>query len=347
MAVQIPEPPVATFRTTTRTAAWPVIGHEAVIHALARDLAAQRLRHAYLFTGPAAIGKHTLAIAFAQAIQCEAPDAPCGHCRTCQLIAQQRHPGVHVLLPEVSGKIIKTAKIRIETVRDLIRQFALKPMEGARRVALLVDFESANAESANALLKTLEEPPGAGILIVTAASPEALLPTIVSRCEHVALRPLPVAQVQAALQARWQAPAAQAELLAQLSGGRLGWAVGMLQDGAALERRTQHLDTLQTLRSATRRERFNYAESMREDRDAVVEALGLWLTWWRDALLLVHGSRAAITNLDRAAELQACAGKLDPNRAMRFVEQLLGTLQALNQNANLRLALEALLLQLP
>ena len=347
MAVQIPEPPVATFRTATRTAAWPVIGHEAVIHALARDLAAQRLRHAYLFTGPAAIGKHTLAIAFAQAIQCEAPDAPCGHCRTCQLIAQQRHPGVHVLLPEVSGKIIKTAKIRIETVRDLIRQFALKPMEGARRVALLVDFESANAESANALLKTLEEPPGAGILIVTAASPEALLPTIVSRCEHVALRPLPVAQVQAALQARWQAPAAQAELLAQLSGGRLGWAVGMLQDGAALERRTQHLDTLQTLRSATRRERFNYAESMREDRDAVVEALGLWLTWWRDALLLVHGSRAAITNLDRAAELQACASKLDPNRAMRFVEQLLGTLQALNQNANLRLALEALLLQLP
>ena len=150
----VPEAPrlqLANMNTAIRTRAWPVIGHEAVIHALARDLAAQRLRHAYLFTGPAAIGKHTLATAFAQAIQCDQPNAPCGHCRICQLIAQQRHPGVHVLLPEVSGKIIKTAKIRIETVRDLIRQFALTPMEGARRVALLVDFESANAESANAL----------------------------------------------------------------------------------------------------------------------------------------------------------------------------------------------------
>lgn len=138
-----------------------------------------------------------------------------------------------------------TRSIKIEPIRELNYKISLRPVEAARRVAILVILRPANQAAANAL-KTLEEPPGDVIFILTANSLDTLLPTILSRCELFALRPLPLAQTQVALQSNWAALRSEAALLAHLAAGRLGWAVSVLQQPAILERRYSILPTCTT-----------------------------------------------------------------------------------------------------
>ena len=329
---------------------WGVVGHEWALATLAHHILAGRVQHAYLFTGAAAVGKRTLAVAFARALLCEEGNAPCAEanqCRTCTLIAAGKHPDVRMLAPVISGKIIKTAKIGIEPIRELIRQFSLRPMETERRVAIITDFEAAGHAAADALLKTLEEPPGNSIIILTAESAADLPPTIVSRCARMALRPLQRAVVQSALSELWGCAPEQAELLARLSGGRLGWAVDLRSDESALEARAQRLSELRTLLPAARVERFAYADELRKDRGALVAALDLWGCWWRDVMHVAAGANTAITNADRSADVRLAADQLTAAEAARAVASVRAAQARLEHNANARLALEVLLLDLP
>ncbi len=326
---------------------WKLIGHERAVTALARDIHTGRLRHAYLIAGPAGVGKRTLATAFIQALLCKQANAPCGECRACKLVAHGGHPDVIGVAPAVSGKFIKTEKIVIDRIRELIRTLSLKPVEADRRIALVTNFETANEEAANAFLKTLEEPPGNAILLLTTDQPEALLPTIVSRCEPITLRPLPTATIQDALVERWRVPTERAELLAHLAGGRLGWAVNAASDGDVLERREGRLNELRNLLSATRTARFAYAELLARDRDALRETLELWLGWWRDVLLIASKATTQPVNIDQAESLRRAAQKTGLDSAAKAVEAVQRTLSLLSRNANARLALEVLLLDLP
>ena len=230
---------------------WNLIGHEWAAQMLQSDVAQGRERHAYLFTGPAGVGKRTLVAEFARALLCAKPTPPCDACRNCRLAAKGNHPDLLTVEPEISGKHVRTAKVKIELIRQLIYDLTLKPVEARRRVARLLNFDAANPQSQNAFLKTLEEPPGNAVMLLTAERTDDLLPTIVSRCEVVALRPLPLATVREALITRWQVPADRADWLAHLSGGRLGWAVRMQADEAALEARAQRLDDLTRLLKAS------------------------------------------------------------------------------------------------
>lgn len=329
--------------------AWDLIGHGWAVELLGRDLAAGRLRHAYLFTGPEGIGKRTLAAAFARALLCEAANRPCGACRACRLAARNAHPDLLTVAPVVSGKKVRAEKIQIEPVRQLIYDLTLKPVEARRRVALLLNFDAANPQAMNALLKTLEEPPGEAVLLVTAESSAALLPTIVSRCEVLELRPLPAAVVQEALITRWMTPQPQADLLAHLSGGRLGWAVRLQADPEALEERRQKLDDLQHLLSAARVERFAYAERLARENtsDKVQDTLDLWSGFWRDVLLTGAAAAAPLTNLDRRPAIDQVAAAVPPDQARRVLEAIGQTRDRLARNVNARLALEVLLLDWP
>src|SRR5512135_3381136 len=125
---------------------WSVIGHEWAVEMLQRDVAQDRARHAYLFTGPAGIGKRTLVGDFARALLCQAADPPCGQCRSCQLAGRGSHPDLLTVEPMMSGKSVRTAKIKIEPVRELINSLSLKPVEARRRVARLLRFDTANSE---------------------------------------------------------------------------------------------------------------------------------------------------------------------------------------------------------
>jgi len=324
------------------TSPWPVIGHDWAVTLLLRAIEGGHAAHAYLITGLEHIGKSTLARMLAQALNCTGQSAPCGReaCRACKLIAAGKHPDLHLIAPE--GNTLK-----IDQVRALQHDLALAPVEGRFRVAILEGMDKATAEASNALLKTLEEPPPHVVLVLIAPEAEALLPTIVSRCQPIALRPLSVDAVRAALIERWGVDEARAESLAHLSGGRLGWAVTAAQDESVLARRAQLLDDLARLTGQGRVERFAYAEEMAADSTATRETLELWQTWWRDVMLLASGSGAALTNSDRLDALRNHAAQLGVECARAAAANLGCAMWRLDHNANARLALQVLMLDLP
>ncbi len=324
---------------------WNMLGHEWAVELLRGHLARQRTRHAYLFTGPQGVGRRTLAIRLAQALNCSQPVAaglPCGECRACTFIERMQHPDLLVVQSEEGSNTLK-----VEQIRALQRSLSLAPYEASHKIALLLRFEEANPSAANALLKTLEEPPPQVIMLLTASDSEALLPTIVSRCEVIRLRPLPLDQVSAGLQTCWGLPAQEAQLLAHIAGGRPGYAIGLSLNPELLEQRRNQLEDHQKLLAATRIERFAYAEELTKNRAALQSTLQTWLTFWRDVMLRAAGSSTPLTNPDWQGQIEALANRIDLSSAQKLVVTIERTIEQIEQYVNARLALEVLMLDLP
>jgi DNA polymerase-3 subunit delta' len=322
-------------------AAWPIIGHEWAVGLLQKAIARGRLSHAYLFIGPAQVGKTTLARAFAQALLCEQqPAGSCGVCRVCQRITQGRFPDLQLIVAEKNT-------IQIDQVRALQTDAALSPLEGRYRVFIIREIERATLPAANALLKLLEEPPPQVILLLTATRRDQVLPTILSRCQLMSLRPLPLEQTRSALETRWGVEPERAALLARLSAGRLGWAIAAHTNPDLWQARASQLDRLLALTAEGYVERLRYAEKLSRQEDGPELALGLWAAWWRDVLLIQRGAADAVINLDRRAQLAQQAALYPPEQVERALTDLLRTLRRLRANVNVRLALDVLMLRLP
>ena len=339
-------------------ASWPVYGHEWAIEYLQRvleagpDGAGRGPRHAYLFVGPPQVGKSTLVRAFAQALLCTGASArPCGQCRSCRLMSNGNHPDFRLVQPTATNGEIDRAggMLRVEQAGEVIHDAALSPVEGRYRVFAIQDAHRANDSFSNKLLKTLEEPPDSVMICLTAVDRASLLPTIISRCEVIELRPLPVAKAKAALQAGWGLAAERAELLARLCNGRLGWAVRQLEDDAAETQRLEMLQELWRLAAANRIERLDFAGAAAAQREnqqlfAMLEA---WATWWRDVFLAQNGCLDAISNVDQRAEIDRQAGALPEASVRRFLDTLQLVERYLHHTVNTRLALDVLALELP
>jgi DNA polymerase-3 subunit delta' len=330
-----------------------VIGHDWAVDLLRGAIIHDRVGHAYLFTGPRQVGKATLARTFAMALNCQAEsldERPCGRCRPCLLIGDGRHPDVRLLLPEVSGRGKFTLKI--DQIRGLQQELSLTATEARYKIAILKQFDAANASAANAFLKTLEEPPNHVILLLTASEADALLPTITSRCRTIGLRPLPAAQIEAVLQERYQTGAEQSRLLAHLANGRLGWAIQAVKEPAILEERDSQLALLAEVLAGQRVGRFEIAEKMARQPEMLPEILQTWLTWWRDlAILSWRGAsdngRSQITNIDRLARLEQMAGVFSARETTTSLKRTEKSIWALERNANARLVMENLFLIYP
>ncbi len=218
-------------------AAYPIVGHEQAQRLLQAAVRAQRLAHAYLFTGPDGIGKRLVAQRWSMAINCEAPPntgfGGCGTCRACVMALAGSHPDLVVIEPD--GLFIK-----IEQIRAVQTALGFTAWSGSRKIVLIDRADRLNQEAANCLLKTLEEPPPSSLLILISASPDDLLPTLRSRCHLIRFAPLDPEQLTPWLIAEQHWSADDAALVGAVAGGCIGKALAV--DPSALREERDQID---------------------------------------------------------------------------------------------------------
>lgn len=329
---------------------WGVHGHDWEVLRLARAIRSGRIRHAYLILGADSLGKETLARAFAMTRNClsltyddDGLPEPCGVCSSCRRTISDSHPDI--LFSENDAT---TGTLRIEEIRRLTGLMAMKPYEAHYRVAIFRDFHKAREMTQDALLKTLEEPPPHAMMILLAPSVEGILPTITSRTQRIQLHPLTAQALYDVLVTHYHVEDSRARLLANISGGRIGWALRALENPELLEARQTALDLLEGLLEMNRAGRFSHAEELAKEKPALIGLLELWQTYWRDVMLIGEGSDLPLANIDREERLHRLARGLQPGEALAALNatrQLAKTLAT--TNANPRLALEVTLLDYP
>jgi DNA polymerase III subunit delta' len=330
-------------------AAWDIVGHDHAIRTLQRAIASQRVRHAYLFTGPEYIGKTLLARRLAQTLLCTggsdpklSPQNPCQTCLACRKVLHNNHPDVHYIARPPDKQFIL-----IEQVRTLQSDSARKTLEGRRNIFVIEGMHEMNLQAANCLLKTLEEPEPDVVLLLTVPDPGLLLPTILSRVQQVPMHLLTTVQIRQALQERWHVPDEDAALISALAAGRMGWAVRAVEDDDLLTERQTQLETLTRVPGLSKVQRFDIAQKLSAESDKIKSALELWLLWWRDLIFAANNCSELIVNVDMRNLLQKHATKISPTESMRMIRAILRTLEALDQNVNARMALEVLMLDVP
>jgi DNA polymerase III subunit delta' len=320
-----------------------IVGQAHAVAVLRRALASARLPQAYLFEGPAGVGKATTARALMQAMACETrPGEGCGACGPCLKVDAGTHPD---LIPV--GPLEDKRDVVIAQVRDVVLRCAYRPHESPRRLVVVDPADRMNVSAANALLKTLEEPPEATHFVLVSDAPSRLPITIRSRCQRLRFAPLTADLIAAHLEREASVATDQARFDAALAGGSLGRALA-LAAGEIGERR----ETAERLHAlATRRDvaaMFAATADLGRDREALAEILELLRLLYRDALIVAEGLVAAapLVNADRVAAVEQIAAASSPlglRRRLRTVAEAEGALQG---NVNGQLLLDRMVLEL-
>jgi DNA polymerase III subunit delta' len=322
---------------------WPVVGHGWAVRQLQHAVEHEEIPHALLLTGPESVGKNTLAELVVAAALCRDTDRrPCGVCLACRKLRSSNHPDFILVEPED-----RTARIKIDQIRDVERFLALTPVESSHKFVLIRGFERATVGAANALLKTLEEPPAYAHLLLLATDADLLLATIVSRAQQIALRPVPVSEIVQVLTDRWSVDADQAQRLACLSGGRIGWAITAAVNPEAYDRTETALQTLLEVLQQDLPARFEAAVALSRDGATLNEALEYWSIFWRDLLLMQTGHPDLLVYREQQPAFEALGKSVGIEECLRVLRQLEYTQEALLSNANTQLVVENLLLDLP
>ena len=330
---------------------WQVIGQGRAVSLLQQSLKTGKLAHAYLLVGPPHVGKMTLALNLAQALNCEADEKPCLACTPCKKIAAGKHADVQIVGLTQNEEEAEAKLISIDQIKEIQHSANLPPFEGKHKVFIIDGAELLSTDAANCLLKTLEEPEAKVTFILLTTNDRLLLPTVVSRCQRLELPPLSIVEGARALVENAGVEPERARLLAGLSHGCPGWAIAATGDGHVLQRRDEELDQIINVIRADYEDRFDYAGRLAarftQNRGAVYDTLDRWLDYWRDLLLVKLGGEDMIVNIDRQKELVEIAAGYRLAQIKDFIESLRKAAEQLRQNVNVRLALEVLMLDIP
>ena len=313
-----------------------IVGHKKQLETLRWGPEKDRLHHAYLFLGPEGVGKRTIALSLAMAIQCqERVHDFCDGCANCARVRSGNHPDVRVVGP-LTGK----KEISIQQVRELERELSFRSFSGGKKIVVLDPASLMNPSAQNALLKTLEEPPGDSLLILVSTSSGRLLPTLLSRCLRLSFAPLPVELVARFLVSHKGMKQEEAEFLAAMTMGSLGRAASPDMEHL-VERRRVWADRIGSLIQGGYREGVTLAEELagvREDSLQFLEWVG---GWYRDILVYsVTGSSQGLCNLDMVENIKQQAALYSLERILFLLSQTGRTIAGIQRNFNRRMALE-------
>jgi DNA polymerase-3 subunit delta' len=341
-------------RALEQESGWPAWCDPIAAERLREIVAGGQIGQCYLLSGPRGVGKSALARAFAQALMCEQPDAdepamPCGVCRSCRNVLRNTHPDIEVFdlraqATLLEGKAGKGTTLTIEMVRQMRSAAALLPVEASRRLVIVDDAETLLEPAQQALLKTLEEPPLTVTILLLCDEPEALLATVRSRCQEIAVRPQPLSAITNALMARGVAEE-QASEIALLSRGSAAWTVAAVDDSVLLAARRDARAAAAAWLAGTPYERLTTAyrlgDQFTKRRDDVIATVQMVVQLLREELLRVAGASALRQDDDRIASEGTLA---------TLAHALSSTLQCLSDfdaNVRPRLAMEAMVLAWP
>jgi len=282
-----------------------IIGHQQIWQFLNHSFGKNRLAHAYLFVGPAEVGKKTVALEFIKNLQCQNPQIiqgnifACQKCQNCRLINQNVHPDVLVVAPvdqttaslQASEKPIKNQEIKIDQIRQIQRQITLSLFCAKYKAVIIDSAEQMTPEAQNCLLKTLEEPSAKSILILVSSGWQKLLPTIISRCQMIKFLPVPRQLIEKGLFVLGFKEKAKIFQAALRSCGRPGTAIKLLRQPLLLKEQTQAVADLLVLLKSDLTVKFRYAQKLSQNAPAAQAALDQWIIWFRDQMLESLGVR--------------------------------------------------------
>jgi len=339
-----------------------IIDQDRPIRFLTTFLQHGTIPHAILLTGIAGVGKENAAIAFAAACNCRgeraghlsepetirAPDgqstaldpiaaSPCGSCKACRKIESGNHPDIIRIEP--SGPFIK-----IDQIRSLRQILAMKPYEARIRVVIISNAQAMNPPAGNALLKVLEEPPERTILILLATERADLLPTIVSRCQHIRFNPISRKSLESLLVQKYELPPQTAMIITPMANGSLSRALTMYRSGW-IHRRNWLINELNSLSSMPVGRLLTFGEQISKNKDFLTEAFDIMTSWFRD-LIVGKFYPEKIVNQDLSDNVQQTAQKIDLAALLSKIDIIQSTAHSMRAGTNLRLAMETMLLKL-
>lgn len=316
-------------------------GHDRPLSILKRALANTTLAHAYLFSGQGGIGKKLTALALAAAVNCRqsGPAEACGACPSCRKVASGGHPDVHLLVPDGD-------EIKIDQIRGVQADLALRPFEGAKKTLIMDGAESMNPAASNAFLKTLEEPPGDALIILVTPTPQGLLPTIRSRCQELRFQPLPRRTLAQVLMNKRGLSEEDAWFVAALAQGSMGR--GLEMDARREQgERDEILSFWTTLAGRSDSEILALAESLSKDRDRFDRLLDIGVECLRDAMVYRETGDERLLVYTRAGERYRQWGEQVPlARMLADLELFNLSRNMLDHRASAQLVAENLLLKL-
>lgn len=315
------------------------LGNKPVRLLLQQGIRRDALAAAYIFAGPAGVGKKLLALLLAKSLNCLAGGGDldcCGSCASCRKIDTGNHPDVQLIVPD-------TKVLKVDQIRSLIQEINFRPFEGRRRVFILDDADRMNEEAANCLLKTLEEPPEKSILVLITASLYALLPTIRSRGQILNFRPIPAPEIEEYLRAERSFPPDRATVAARVSTGSLGRALSLDMDAfASLQKETfELLELLTRADDAALLSRFRSIFGPEFKRVDVDLFLQIFVSILRDLVIMEHfRDREHITHYEQLNLLIA----LRHHFTMEIVEKILHELEEMGRKSHINLKPDVYLL---
>ncbi len=324
-----------------------IVGHNKIIEHLKNAIKMDKVSHAYIINGEDNSGKMMLAEAFAMTLQCEeGGDEPCGVCRSCRQAKDRNQPDIIFIGQDEMMGDKKTKSISVDEIRTMLNNdIVIKPYSSKYKVYIVDNAEKMNIQAQNALLKTIEEPPAYGVILLLTSNADSFLPTILSRCILLNIKTVEEEQIKKHLMKKYQVPDYKAEICASFAQGNVGKAIQLASSDSFNEMKMDVLSLVKKMEDIEIYELGHTIKNINGYKQNMEEYLDLLTLWYRDVLYMK--ATDDVNNLifkDEVYDIKKQAAKKSYSGIEKILQALEQTRTRLKANVNFDLVIEMLLL---